>query len=114
MNGVLLDSKVVPSLRNIVRKHSQRRQGDSPQRKKRNYSTGGGGKNKVAKTVGAHAAGATQAVAIWTGTTGSETDSGATVECYNRYMGLNGDATIVIAHTGSGWEIITANCNDAS
>lgn len=59
----------------------------------------------LVKTDGEHASEATQDVKIYTGEKGSETDSGKTVEAYNRFSDLEDDSWAIALPHPTGWEL---------
>ncbi len=62
----------------------------------------------VGKTQAAIAKGASGGVNFWTGTKGSEQDSGVTVQAYNRFADLPAGAWVLFDIIDGGYEIIAA------
>ena len=65
---------------------------------------------RIVETDGDHAKAATQACKILTGDKGSETDSGETLDCYNRMTTLVDGTRCIAAWINNGWELIQAEC----
>lgn len=64
----------------------------------------------LGKTDSSHAKGASGTVSIWTGTPGSETDSGVNVTAFNKFANIASDKWVWIDHNGFGWYLTAGEC----
>ena len=65
---------------------------------------------KVGKTDAAHNKGASGTISIWSGTLGSETDSGVNETAWNKFGNVASGKWVAIANNGNGYYIISAEC----
>lgn len=65
---------------------------------------------RLGKTDASHAKGASGTVSIWSGTPGSEGDTGVNVTAYNRFADLESGKWCWVAWNGIGWYLTAGEC----
>ena len=64
----------------------------------------------LGKTNSSHAKAASGTVSVWSGTPGSESDSGLDITAYNKFADVASGKWVWCANNGDGWYLIAAEC----
>lgn len=65
---------------------------------------------KLGKTDAAHAKGASGTISVYSGTKGSETDSGENVTAWNRYANVASGKWVTCVWINGGWDLVAGEC----
>ena len=94
--------RIVAAVRYYERTH---RTGGKPRRRKPSMTAG-----KLAKTDAAIAVDASGVCSIYSGTQGSEADTGENITAFNKFAAIGAGKWVWLAHNGAGWYLVAARC----